>query len=104
MEGEPALWSVPRAELHLHRRRLRADLRSLARALRCSTTQSAGDDRAIQLCPPSAICRLHSDHVRFPLAVADDFDAGDVSRAGMDVCAFGTARGARRFGDFWQGI
>ena len=78
--------------------------RGLARALRRPATRSAGDDRAIQLCPPSAICRLHSDHVRVPPAVADNFDAGDVSRAGVDVCAFGTARGARSLGDLRQGI
>ena len=68
----------------------------IAAAWRCSMTRSrryARDDRALQLRPASAICRLHPGDARLPAAVADAADAGDVSGTGQDVRQAGaTAR------------
>ena len=54
------------------------------------------DDRALQLRPPSAICRLHPGDVRLPRAVADAADARDVSGAGLScTCGWRARRSAK---------
>src|SRR6516165_1354855 len=96
LEEETALWAVSYFEFRADRRRFRVDRRGLARALRCPATPYPRNHWAIQPHPSPAIRGLHPGDARLPRAVADAADAGDVSRAGVDVRAAGAPGGARR--------
>ena len=64
-------------------------------ALRGAAQTCARDHGHLFLRPAPAICRLHPDNVRIPLAMADIADPGDVPGTGVHVCAAGADRGAR---------
>jgi hypothetical protein len=60
--------------------------------------------RAVQLRTTSAICWVYHGDVRFPAAMADHSDTGDVSGAGGDVCPARACRGPGREGGIWRGV
>ena len=94
LEGQSALGAIPHPEQHIHLRRFLDAGRGVERALPGAARRAAGDNRALRPVASSAIRRLRSHSVRFPAAVADDFDARHVPGAGCNVRAPGPARRA----------
>ena len=82
LEGQSALGAIPHPEQHIHLRRFLDAGRGVERALPGAARRAAGDNRALRPVASSAIRRLRSHSVRFPAAVADDFDACHVPGAG----------------------
>src|SRR5262249_52460147 len=104
VENQSSLRSAAYLEQHSYIRWLHTAIGFLESALRGAEDADFSDDGSLRLRAPSSICRLHSDHARLFVSVADTHHLNHVSYSRDDVRQACAARRKRNTGGVWGGI